>query len=61
MYRQVISLIDAQESWAKPVGEKVFHWLADVFDRTRPAKDILNGTGWLGHPVHPMFRRSSGR
>ncbi len=54
MHRAVISLIDAQESWAKPFGEKVQHWLADVFDRTRPAKDLLNGT-WLGHPVHPVF------
>ena len=54
MYRAIISLIDRQESWAKPFGEKVQHWLAGVFDRTRPAKDILNGT-WLGHPVHPVF------
>jgi nitrite reductase/ring-hydroxylating ferredoxin subunit/uncharacterized membrane protein len=54
MQRAIVSLIDAQESWAKPLGEQVQHWLADVFDRTRPAKDLLNGT-WLGHPVHPSI------
>ena len=60
MHRAVISLIDAQESWAKPFGEKVQHWLVDVFDRTRPAKDPLNGT-WLGHPVHPAVTDVPGR
>jgi nitrite reductase/ring-hydroxylating ferredoxin subunit/uncharacterized membrane protein len=54
MHRAIASLIDDQESWAKPLGEQVQHWLADIFDATRPAKDLLNGT-WLGHPVHPTI------
>lgn len=53
MHREIASLIDAQESWAKPLGERAQKLLADAFDRTRPAKDLLNGT-WLGHPVHPV-------
>jgi nitrite reductase/ring-hydroxylating ferredoxin subunit/uncharacterized membrane protein len=54
MHRAIVSLIDAQESWAKPLGEKVQHWLGGVFEQTRPVKDVLNGT-WLGHPVHPSI------
>ena len=54
MHRAIASLIDAQESWAKPFGTKVQHWLEGVFAATRPAKDLLNGT-WLGHPLHPTI------
>jgi nitrite reductase/ring-hydroxylating ferredoxin subunit len=53
MHREITRLIDRQASWATPLGERVQTWLASVFDRTRPAKDLLNGT-WLGHPVHPV-------
>ncbi len=53
MHRQISALIDAQASWAKPLGEDVQHRLAPVFARNRPVKDALNGT-WLGHPVHPV-------
>ena len=52
MHREITSLIDRQESWAKPLGERVQAWLASLFARSRRAKDVLNGT-WLGHPVHP--------
>lgn len=54
MHRAITSLIEAQESWAKPFGTKVQHWLEGVFETTRPAKDLLNGT-WLGHPLHPTL------
>ncbi len=54
MHRAITSLIDAQESWAKPFGTKIQHWLEGVFETTRPAKDLLNGT-WLGHPLHPTI------
>jgi len=54
MHRAITSLIDSQESWAKPIGEKLFHWIGEIFDATRPLKDLLNGT-WLGHPVHPAL------
>ncbi len=53
MHRWIDRLVEAQEAWAKPVGEKVQAWLARLFERTRPLKDVLNGV-WLGHPVHPV-------
>ena len=53
MHRQVGRVIDQQASWAKPLGEGAQEFLKEVFDATRPLKDILNGT-WLGHPVHPV-------
>jgi len=52
MHRQIAALVEAQERWAKPFGERVQHWLGAVFAERRPVKDFLNGT-WLGHPVHP--------
>jgi nitrite reductase/ring-hydroxylating ferredoxin subunit/uncharacterized membrane protein len=54
MHRAITALIEAQESWAKPFGERVQHVLAGLFDATRPLKDLLNGT-WLGHPLHPTI------
>ena len=53
MHRSIDRLVEAQEPWAKPAGQKVQAWLAALFGRTRPLKDLLNGV-WLGHPVHPM-------
>ncbi|HYM83149.1 MAG TPA: Rieske (2Fe-2S) protein [Candidatus Dormibacteraeota bacterium] len=53
MHRLIDRLVEAQASWAKPIGERVQGWLAALFDRTRPLKDVLNGV-WLGHPVHPV-------
>ena len=52
MHREISALIDRQEPWAKPFGERVQHALEAVFRRSRRVKDALNGT-WLGHPVHP--------
>ncbi len=54
MHRSIERLVDAQESWAKPVGEKAQKILAAWFDENRPVKDLLNGV-WLGHPVHPAI------
>jgi hypothetical protein len=54
MHREISALIDAQESWAKPVGERVQGWLGQLFADRRPLKDALNGT-WLGHPLHPAI------
>lgn len=54
MHREISHLVERQASWAKPVGERVQHWLADAFGRARPVKDALNGT-WFGHPVHPVM------
>jgi nitrite reductase/ring-hydroxylating ferredoxin subunit len=52
MHREISAFIDAQKSWARPLGERVQQWLGPIFARRRPVKDALNGT-WLGHPVHP--------
>ena len=52
MHRRVSRLIDAQERWAKPVGQWNQRWIAAAFANARPLKDFLNGV-WLGHPVHP--------
>jgi nitrite reductase/ring-hydroxylating ferredoxin subunit/uncharacterized membrane protein len=52
MHREISTLVDRQASWAKPLGERVQHWLQPVFAARQPVKDALNGT-WLGHPVHP--------
>jgi nitrite reductase/ring-hydroxylating ferredoxin subunit/uncharacterized membrane protein len=52
MHREIARLVDDQASWARPLGERVQGWLADLFGRHRREKDLLNGT-WLGHPVHP--------
>ena len=52
MHRRVNHMLDAQERWAKPVGEWNQRWITAAFARTRPLKDVLNGV-WLGHPVHP--------
>ena len=53
MNRAIDRLVEAQGPWARPAGQKVQAWLADLFERTRPLKDVLNGV-WLGHPVHPV-------
>lgn len=52
MHREIAALIDRQGRWAKPVGERVQHWLGPILAERRRVKDALNGT-WLGHPVHP--------
>jgi nitrite reductase/ring-hydroxylating ferredoxin subunit len=53
MHRTIGKLIDAQAGWARPLGERVQHWLAPLLSERRTVKDALNGT-WLGHPVHPV-------
>ncbi len=52
--RLFIRLIDAQEPWARPVGDGV-HGLVDaIFRRMVPVRSLLNGT-WLGHPLHAVL------
>jgi nitrite reductase/ring-hydroxylating ferredoxin subunit/uncharacterized membrane protein len=53
MHRQIGRVIDQQATWAKPLGEGAQELLKDVFEATRPLKDVLNGR-WLGHPLHPV-------
>ena len=52
MRREISALVDRQASWAKPLGERVQHWLTPRLAGRQPVKDALNGV-WLGHPVHP--------
>jgi nitrite reductase/ring-hydroxylating ferredoxin subunit/uncharacterized membrane protein len=49
--RFLIGLIDAQARWTKPLGEFNRRWLAAIYDRLGPLKDLAHGR-WLGHPVH---------
>jgi nitrite reductase/ring-hydroxylating ferredoxin subunit/uncharacterized membrane protein len=52
MARLLTRLMDAQDVWAKPLGDAVHRLLNRIFQSTlRPLKDFLNGT-WLGHPIH---------
>jgi len=51
MARFLTRLIDAQAGWAKPLGEFNQRWLAAIYDRIGPLKDLLHGR-WLGHPFH---------
>jgi nitrite reductase/ring-hydroxylating ferredoxin subunit/uncharacterized membrane protein len=52
MTRLLTRLMDAQDVWAKPLGDAVHGLLNRIFHSPlRPLKDFLNGT-WLGHPIH---------
>jgi nitrite reductase/ring-hydroxylating ferredoxin subunit/uncharacterized membrane protein len=52
MNQLLIRLMDAQNRWAKPLGDAVHGLLNRIFQSPlRPLKDLLNGT-WLGHPIH---------
>ncbi len=44
-------LMDAQNVWARPLGEFVQRIVKAIFRPIRPLKDFLNGT-WLGHSAH---------
>ena len=52
MARWLDRLIALNDRWAVPFGDFNHRWLAALFRRIRPVKDLLNGT-WLGHPLHP--------
>jgi nitrite reductase/ring-hydroxylating ferredoxin subunit/uncharacterized membrane protein len=52
MTQLLTRLMDAQNGWARPLGDAVHGLLNRIFaSPLRPLKDLLNGT-WLGHPVH---------
>lgn len=44
-------LMDAQNTWVRPLGDIVQRIVKAVFGPIRPIRDFLNGT-WLGHSVH---------
>jgi nitrite reductase/ring-hydroxylating ferredoxin subunit/uncharacterized membrane protein len=52
--RLLTRLLDAQDGWARPLGDVVNRVLVAIFRPIRPIKDFLNGT-WLGHPLHPAI------
>jgi nitrite reductase/ring-hydroxylating ferredoxin subunit/uncharacterized membrane protein len=52
--RALDRLIDAQEGWAKPLGDWLHGLVAAVFGRMVPIRSLLNGT-WLGHPLHSVL------
>lgn len=49
--RLLTRLIDAQDTWSRPLGEFNHRWLAALFRPLGPIKDMLHGR-WLGHPLH---------
>ncbi len=52
--RVLTRLVDAQELWARPLGDWL-HGLVDrIFGRMVPVRSFLNGT-WLGHPLHAVL------
>jgi nitrite reductase/ring-hydroxylating ferredoxin subunit/uncharacterized membrane protein YtjA (UPF0391 family) len=51
MARFLLRLIDAQAGWAKPLGDFNRRWLAAIYERIGPLKDLAHGR-WLGHPAH---------
>ena len=52
--RVLTRTIDAQERWAKPLGDRVHGVVAAIFGRILPLRYLLNGT-WLGHPLHGVL------
>jgi nitrite reductase/ring-hydroxylating ferredoxin subunit/uncharacterized membrane protein len=52
--RLLTRLIDAQEPWARPFGDRVHGLLGAIFGRMIPVRDLLNGR-WLGHPLHALL------
>lgn len=52
--RALSRAIDAQERWAKPLGDRVHAVVSAIFGRILPLRDLLNGT-WLGHPLHSLL------
>jgi len=52
MARLLARMVAAQDRWARPFGDFNHRWLSALFRPIRPVKDLLNGTTWLGHPVH---------
>jgi len=51
MARFLTRIIDAQAAWARPLGDFNRRWLAAIYDRIGPLKDLVHGR-WLGHPLH---------
>jgi nitrite reductase/ring-hydroxylating ferredoxin subunit/uncharacterized membrane protein len=47
-------LLDAQDGWAKPLGNALHGLFAAIFGRMTPIRDLLSGT-WLGHPLHALL------
>ena len=51
MDRFLARLMDAQDGWAKPLGDFNRRWISAILRPLGPIKDFLHGT-WLGHPSH---------
>jgi nitrite reductase/ring-hydroxylating ferredoxin subunit len=52
--RALTRLIDAQEPWARPLGDRIHGLVAAIFGRMVTIRSFLNGT-WLGHPLHAVL------
>jgi nitrite reductase/ring-hydroxylating ferredoxin subunit/uncharacterized membrane protein len=49
--RWLVIILDAQQAWARPLGDALVRVLRALFRPIRPIKDILHGR-WLGHSAH---------
>ena len=49
--RWLVTILEANERWAKPLGDFVHRLLVATFRPIWPVKDLLNGK-WLGHSLH---------
>jgi nitrite reductase/ring-hydroxylating ferredoxin subunit/uncharacterized membrane protein len=49
--RWLVRILEANEGWAKPLGDFVQKLLAAILRPLWPIKDLLNGK-WLGHSLH---------
>jgi nitrite reductase/ring-hydroxylating ferredoxin subunit/uncharacterized membrane protein len=51
MARFLTRMIEAQDVWARPLGDFNRRWLAAIYDHSGPLKDFAHGR-WQGHPLH---------
>lgn len=49
--RWLAAILEAQEPWARPLGDFLQRLLSAIFRPIRPIKDFLHGR-WLGHSLH---------
>jgi nitrite reductase/ring-hydroxylating ferredoxin subunit/uncharacterized membrane protein len=52
--RFLMRLMDAQNGWAKPLGDFNRRWIGAIIHRLGPVRELLHGR-WFGHPSHPAM------
>jgi nitrite reductase/ring-hydroxylating ferredoxin subunit/uncharacterized membrane protein len=54
LHRAIERILDAQGSWADPLGKLFVTIFSALYKPVPPIKDFLNGV-WFGHPLHPAI------